>query len=189
MKVMSLDHRIGGRATTVWARAAATVAALVVLAACSAAVERPADGPVAEGLPSGIDVVVDRVVDGDTVVVIGDRHIRLIGVDAPETKDPRRPVGCFGREASRFLTALLPRGTRVRLVGDVEQEDRYGRVLAYVYRLADGLFVNAELLRRGYAQVLTIPPNVAHSDEFVALAGEARLGQRGLWAACSGSSG
>lgn len=142
-----------------------------------------AAGP-AGGLPAGVDLVVERVVDGDTVVVTGKRSVRLIGVDAPETKDPRRPVGCFGKEASAFLTGLLPAGTPVRLVGDIEQEDRYGRVLAYVYRRSDGLFVNAELVRRGFANVLTVPPNVAHTEEFVALARDARVEARGLWAAC-----
>ena len=135
-------------------------------------------------LPAGLDTTVQRVVDGDTLVVSGNHHIRLIGVDTPETKDPRRPVQCFGREASAFLTSLLPRGTKVRLVGDVDQQDQYDRTLAYVYRLPDGLFVNAELVRNGYAHVLTISPNVAHADEFVALAAEARDASRGLWSAC-----
>ena len=138
----------------------------------------------ATGLPEGVDLAVERVVDGDTIVVSGRRHVRLIGVDAPETVDPRRAVGCFGREASAFLKSLLPEGTPVRLVGDVEQEDRFGRTLAYVYRLSDGMFVNAELVRQGYAEVLTIAPNVTHADEFVALARDARSASHGLWAAC-----
>lgn len=124
------------------------------------------------------------MVDGDTLVVDGGHHVRLIGLDTPETKDPRRPVQCFGREAAAFLLSLLPRGTGVRLVGDVEQHDQYDRTLAYVYRLPDGLFVNAELVRNGYAQVLTISPNVVHADEFVAMAAEARSAGRGLWSAC-----
>ena len=111
-------------------------------------------------------------------------HLRLISVDTHETKDPRRPVQCFGREAAAFVASVLPRGTGVRLVGDVDQQDQYDRTLAYVYRLPDGLFVNAELLRRGYAQVLTVSPNVAHADQFVALAAEARDAGRGLWSAC-----
>lgn len=150
----------------------------------------PSPGPTsgsAEGeLPAGLDVTIERVVDGDTIVVSGGERVRLIGVDTPETKDPRRPVGCFGRQASAFTSGLLPAGSRVRLVGDVEQRDRYQRLLAYVYRLPDGLFVNAELLRRGFGQVLTIPPNVAHSEEFVAVARQARDEERGLWSACRG---
>jgi micrococcal nuclease len=167
---------------------AVLVACAALLVGCRApdgdlAVPVTAAAPIA-GLPAGVDVAVERVVDGDTVVVTGKRSVRLIGVDAPETKDPRRPVGCFGKESSGFLGSLLPAGTPVRLVGDVEQRDRYGRLLAYVYRLPDGLFVNAELVRQGYANVLTIPPNVAHTDEFVALAREARIGNKGLWSAC-----
>ena len=92
---------------------------------------------------------------------------------------------CFGKEASAFLTGILAKGVDVRLVGDVEQHDVYDRTLAYVYRLPDGLFVNAELVRQGFADVLTIPPNVAHAAEFATLAGQARQGDRGLWGACS----
>lgn len=136
-------------------------------------------------VPDGERTTVEDVVDGDTIVVAGGTRVRLIGVDTPETKDPNRPVGCFGAEASTFTATLVPPGTAVRLVGDVEQRDRYGRLLAYVYRRADGLFVNAELLRRGYAQLLTVPPNVAHTDEFVALSRQAREGGQGLWGACT----
>lgn len=162
------------------------LATTVLLAGCGrdAAEPRPAVAPATSTLPRGVDVVVRKVVDGDTLEVSGGERVRLIGVDTPETKDPNRPVGCFGQEASRFTATLLPPGTPVRLVGDVEQRDRYGRLLAYVYRRADGLFVNAELLRRGYAQLLTIPPNVAHTDEFAAISRQAREGSQGLWAAC-----
>ena len=75
----------------------------------------------------------------------------------------------------------------MRLEFDAERRDRYGRLLAYVYREPDGLFVNAELVRRGYAQPLTIAPNVAHAAEFRRLARTARRGGRGLWAACGAS--
>ena len=141
--------------------------------------------PPVVGLPIGLDTTIQRVVDGDTVVVAGGHHVRLIGVDTPETKDPRRPVQCFGRQASEFVATMLPKGVGVRLVGDAEDRDVYDRTLAYVYRLPDGLFVNAELVRQGYARVLTIPPNVAHADELVVLAGEAREAGRGLWSACA----
>lgn len=135
-------------------------------------------------LPLGLELEVARVVDGDTIVLEGGERVRLIGVDTPETKDPRKPVQCFGKEASAFLASILPKGTTVHLVGDVEQRDVYDRLLAYVYRLPDGMFVNAELVARGYAQVLTISPNVAHTDDFVRLARDAREGGRGLWGAC-----
>jgi len=163
------------------------VAALLVLSAagCAGSEPPPAASPATGNLPAGIDVVVRKIVDGDTLDVSGGERVRLIGIDTPETKALDRPVGCFGKEASRFMTELLPLGTEVRLVGDAEQRDRFGRLLAYVYRRADGLFVNAELLRRGYAQLLTIPPNIAHTDEFTAIARQAREGSQGLWAACA----
>lgn len=128
-----------------------------------------------------------RVVDGDTVVVDvqGQREtVRLLGIDTPETVDPRRPVQCFGKEASAYTASLVPPGTAVNLVGDVELRDQYGRLLAYVYKADDGTFVNLRLVQEGYASVLTHPPNVAHAPEFVAAAAEARTAGRGLWAAC-----
>lgn len=141
-------------------------------------------GPRSTGLPAGDDELIERVIDGDTIVVGDGERVRLIGIDTPETKDPREPVGCFGREASSYTDDLLPAGTAVRLAYDVERTDRYGRTLAYVYRASDGLFVNAALVRDGYAYAYTYPPNVAHSEEFVALQREAREADRGLWGAC-----
>lgn len=164
------------------ARAVAAVAlAAALLGSCGDA--GPEGGAGAD--PGAARVV--RVVDGDTVVVElagREERVRLIGVDTPESVDPRRPVECFGKEAAAFTESLLPEGTPVRLVRDVEARDRYDRLLAYVYRAADDLFVNAELVRQGYAQPLTIPPNVAHAEQFVALAAEARAEARGLWSAC-----
>jgi micrococcal nuclease len=128
-----------------------------------------------------------RAVDGDTVVVsLGGREerVRYIGVDTPETVKPDTPVQCFGKRASAYNHALVD-GRTVRLVADAEARDRYGRLLAYVYRAEDGLFVNAALVRGGYATTLTIPPNVVHAGAFRALAGEARRAGRGLWSACS----
>ncbi|HKE99208.1 MAG TPA: thermonuclease family protein [Actinomycetes bacterium] len=162
--------------------------ACVVLAACGPAPDGDR-GPVARGLPAGADARVREVVDGDTVVVDRSTSVRLIGVDTPETRHPDKPVQCFGKEASRHTAELLPPGTRVRLVADVEPRDRYGRTLAYVYRARDGLLVNAELVRDGYAQPLTIPPNVAHAEEFRDLARGAREAGRGLWGACGEPGG
>jgi micrococcal nuclease len=96
-------------------------------------------------------------------------------------------VECYGKEAKARTAELLPAGTEVRLERDVEARDRYGRLLAYVYRASDGLFVNLAMARDGYAVPLTIAPNVAHADEFVAAAGDARRADRGLWAACGGA--
>jgi micrococcal nuclease len=130
---------------------------------------------------------VTKVTDGDTIHVHiggGDETVRLIGIDTPETVDPRQPVQCFGKEASNRTKELLPLGTEVRLVRDVEARDRYARLLAYVYRVKDDLFVTLSLAEDGYADVLTYPPNVAHADDFVAAVREAREAGRGLWGAC-----
>ncbi len=127
-----------------------------------------------------------KVVDGDTIhVQLGGvrEKVRYIGIDTPETKDPRRPVQCYGQRAADFNEQLVG-GERVRLVLDVQQRDRYGRLLAYVYRVRDGLFVNAELARLGYARALTIPPDVRYAERFAALAREAREQGRGLWSGC-----
>jgi micrococcal nuclease len=147
-----------------------------------------------EALPSGDDAGdggdrtgrVVRVVDGDTILVALDgrqERVRYIGMDTPETVKPRTPVQCFGKRASAE-NARLVAGREVRLVGDAEARDRYGRLLAYVYRRSDDLFVNAELVRGGYATPLSIPPNVRFADRFRDLARGARRAGRGLWRAC-----
>jgi micrococcal nuclease len=126
---------------------------------------------------------VQRVSDGDTFVasVRGRRErVRVIGVDTPESVAPNTPDEPYGEEASRFAKFHLD-GETVRLAGDAEPRDRYGRMLAYVW-LADGTFWNALLVAEGYAQQLTIPPNVAYAGLFRRLAGEARRKDRGLWA-------
>lgn len=123
-----------------------------------------------------------HVVDGDTIR-IGDERIRLIGVDTPESVKPDTPVQCFAKEASAF-TERFVEGRRVKLEYDAERRDRYGRTLAYVRRASDGAFLNAELVARGYAQVLTVPPNVKHASRFLALQRRAREERRGLWRSC-----
>ena len=107
--------------------------------------------------------------------------MRLIGIDTPESVKPGSPVECFARESSAYLERLVE-GRRVRLERDVEERDRYGRLLAYVHR--GETFVNAELVRRGYAQVATFPPNVRHVETFLRLQREARRAGRGLWGVC-----
>ena len=137
----------------------------------------------------GANATVVRVVDGDTVQVDIDgqrEKLRLIGIDTPETVKPDTPVQCYGPEASAFTNQLLPEGTAVRVERDVEARDDYGRLLGYVYRADDGLFVNLEIVAQGYASLLTFPPNVAHVDEFVAAARAAERANLGLWSACSG---
>jgi micrococcal nuclease len=132
---------------------------------------------------------VTRVVDGDTVIarIDGRTHtVRLIGIDTPETVDERKPVQCFGPEASAQTKAALPAGTPVRLELDAEARDRYGRLLAYVYRASDGWFVNLELARGGFAVPLPIAPNTAHAAAIDAASAAARAEPAGLWRACGG---
>ena len=128
-----------------------------------------------------------RVVDGDTIRVRLDgrtERVRYIGIDTPESVKPGTPVQCYAERASAANAALVA-GRRVRLVADAERRDRYGRLLAYVYRVPDGAFVNAALVRDGFARTLTIPPNVAHAAQFAGLASAARRAGRGLWGACA----
>ena len=129
--------------------------------------------------PQVIAAVVQRAVDGDTVVLTNGERVRYIGVDTPELHHPRKPVQWYAREAMEFNRKLVE-DQKVRLEFDVERRDRYGRLLAYVF-LEDGRFVNAELLKEGYAQLLTIPPNVRYVDLFVGLQRQARESKRGLW--------
>jgi micrococcal nuclease len=141
------------------------------------------------GADAVVATTVDRVVDGDTLVAdIGGRYqrVRLIGIDTPETVSPSKPVQCYGKQASDHLKALLPKGTAIRLVGDAESHDVYGRPLAYVYRLSDQLFVNLELARDGYASLLTYPPNVAHEPQLATAVASARQHHLGLWGTCGG---
>jgi micrococcal nuclease len=116
--------------------------------------------------------------------VSGIGKLRLIGVDTPEVFGG---VECYGREASAFVERLVPLGSRVRYRLGVEERDRYGRALAYVW-LRDGRFLNRLLVSRGYAQPLTVPPNVEFEDLFVRAARRARAAGRGLWGRpdCSG---
>ncbi len=135
------------------------------------------------------NAVVERVVDGDTIIAkIGSRSetVRLIGVDTPESVAPTRPVQCFGPEASLFLAALLPAGTEITLVRDAEARDVYDRLLGYVVRSSDGLFVNLELVAAGYAAVLSYPPNDHYADVLDRAQAEAVVSGRGLWSACGG---
>ena len=162
---------------------------LVLGAVAVVAAGRQLGGGNATNVPRPGAATVTRVVDGDTIRVrLGsvEESVRLIGIDTPETHGRGGLRECFGLEASRRTSALLPPGTPVRLVRDVEARDRYQRLLAYVYRSADGLFVNLALAREGYATTLTYPPNVAHTDQLVSAVRAAREAQRGLWRRCGG---
>ena len=134
--------------------------------------------------------VVTGVVDGDTIdVSIGgrDERVRLLGVDTPEVHVAEGAAPeCFGPEASSFTADLLPEGTEVRLERDVVGRDHFGRLLAYVYTVDDGVFVNEALVRQGLAQPLHIEPNGAFAARFVEAARRAEAEGLGLWAACAG---
>ncbi len=176
-------------------RPATPVAVLLLAAAsvasCTAPLRRstPA-GPPSPNVPTvpGAAAVVTHIDDGDTIDVRIDgstERVRFIGIDTAETKKPNTPVQCYGPEASAFTAGLVAVGTQVRLVRDAEPRDPYGRLLAYVYRGTDGLFVNLELARLGYANVLSIEPNTAHAGEFATAVAAARQQRLGLWGACA----
>ncbi len=160
----------------------ALAAAGLLAAACAS--NAPGGPPDDAGLG-----VVTHVVDGDTLDVrlgAAEERVRLIGVDTPESVAPDRPVQCYGAEASLYLATLVPEGTEVRLERDAEPRDRYGRLLAYVYRADDDLLVNLELVEQGYADAVTYGDNEALYDEMVAAEARARDGGRGLWGVCGG---
>ncbi len=138
------------------------------------------------------DILVKRVVDGDTLVLESGERVRLIGIDTPEIhesaklhRDAKRSkqdintIQALGKESYEF-TKNLVQGKRVSLEFDVDRYDKYKRLLAYVY-LKDGTFVNAEIVKQGYASLLTFPPNVKYADLFEKLYQEARENKRGLW--------
>lgn len=126
---------------------------------------------------------IKKFVDGDTFWVNNGSEkglkVRLIGVNTPETVDPRKPVEYYGKEASDYVKNKLM-GKKVRLEFDIIKKDKYGRTLAYVF-LKDGTFLNADLVKNGYARVMTIPPNVKYSKLFKDLERKARKNKIGLW--------
>lgn len=134
----------------------------------------------------GERVVVSKVVDGDTIELSDGKIVRLIGIDTPETVDPRRSVGCFGKEASNETKSLL-NDKEIILQKDVSEADKYKRLLRYVFLpLQNGqtLFVNDYLVREGFAKVLTYPPDVKYNEQFRQAEKEARETGRGLWGKC-----
>jgi endonuclease YncB( thermonuclease family) len=110
--------------------------------------------------------------------------IRLIGIDTPESKRPNTPIECFSHEASAALGQLLPQGTPVWVELDLERRDRYGRLLGYIFRSSDGLFVNHEMVRSGMAAAYAFPPNISYAEQFSAAATAARTNNVGLWSSC-----
>lgn len=138
--------------------------------------------------PEGFERV-RKVIDGDTFIMDDTEkgtHVRLIGIDAPESRKTKyEDVQPFGAEAKEFATNLVE-GKNVKLVYDVEPKDKYGRTLAYVY-LEDGRMVNAIMLSEGLARLNTVPPNVAHVDEFKELQTKARESHKGMWSGFKGN--
>lgn len=127
---------------------------------------------------------ISKFVDGDTFWVVNEKgqneKIRLIGINTPEARRTgRTEVEYYGKEASDYVKKILT-GRKVRLEYDVQRYDRYKRTLAYVY-LDDGIFLNALLVKEGYASVATFPPNVKFSDFFSKLESEARTQKKGMW--------
>jgi micrococcal nuclease len=145
----------------------------------------PAAKTTALSAPSETDsnlVKVVRAVDGDTIEIEGGDKVRYIGIDTPETVDPRKPVQCFGVEASKKNKELVE-GKTVRLEKDITDKDKYNRLLRYVY-IGD-VFVNLELVKQGFAYSYSYPPDIKYQDQFVKAQQEAQEAKRGLWGACS----
>jgi micrococcal nuclease len=152
---------------------------LTLVSGCSLFAINPA-GPIAT-TPFKVPAQVVRVVDGDTIKVSIDGIIytvRYIGIDAPESVTPDNPVEMYGLEASAKNQELVD-GKIVMLEKDISDTDIYGRLLRYVY--VNGLFLNAELVRLGYAQAISYPPDIKYQDELLNLQREAKADGRGLW--------
>jgi micrococcal nuclease len=128
------------------------------------------------------EVLVKKVVDGDTIELENGSRLRYIGIDTPETVDPKSPVQCFGRESSAKNKELVE-GKKVRLELDVSNEDRYGRLLRYVY--VGDTFVNEYLVREGFAKASSYPPDVKYQDKLRTAEASARASNKGLWSSCT----
>lgn len=153
--------------------------------------QSPTEHPLPDGGTEALEpnATIERVVDGDTLVVEVQgqtERVRLIGIDTPESVAENRPDQCYGAESSDYLESLLPRGTLVTLIRDVEARDRYDRLLAYVVRSPDGLFVNLDLVANGYAGPLTYEPNDHYAELFESAADDAETAGVGLWGVCGG---
>lgn len=147
----------------------------------------PATTPTSTPTRSEETVKVVYVIDGDTIEIEGGKRVRYIGIDTPETVDPRKPVQCFGKEASDKNKELVS-GKGVRLEKDVSETDKYGRLLRYVY--IENTFVNDYLVRQGYAYASSYPPDVKYQNQFTQAQTEAKSSKKGLWAdnACGENS-
>jgi micrococcal nuclease len=135
-----------------------------------------------EVLGEGVErAFVKGIVDGDTIVLSTDERVRYIGIDTPESKKPNTPVECFAKEAT-LKNAELVEGKNVEMEMDVNNTDKYGRLLRYVW--VGDLFVNEELVRQGYASAAAFPPDVRYQELFSEAEKDARENNRGLWGKC-----
>jgi len=123
-------------------------------------------------------VLVTRVVDGDTIEIEGGQRVRYIGIDTPESKHPSKPVQCFSKEATERNKELVE-GKEVQLEKDVNNTDRYGRLLRYVY--VNGEMVNKTLVSEGFAAASAYPPDIKYQEVFDAAQRIAEQENRGLW--------
>jgi micrococcal nuclease len=137
-----------------------------------------------------------RVVDGDTLKIEMNGHeeaVRLIGIDTPESKVNKKAkkdsiktnhdveaITAMGREATKYVKTLVRNGDTVEIEFDVQKRDKYQRLLVYAY-LQDGKMLNEEIIKAGYASVMTYPPNVKYQERFVRAYREARDTKRGLY--------
>ena len=131
--------------------------------------------------PAGSTIKVTRVIDGDTIEIEGGIRVRYIGMDAPESVDPRKPVQCFSAQAARKNKELVE-GKDVQLEKDISETDRFGRLLRYVW-IGDSM-INRVLVTDGYASASTYAPNIKYQELMRVAEYEARAARRGLWSAC-----
>lgn len=128
-------------------------------------------------------ITVTRVIDGDTIELSSGQRVRYIGIDTPESVDPRTAVQCFGVEASSANRTLV-QGKNIRLEKDVSETDRYGRLLRYIW--VGDILVNDYLVRQGFARSSSYPPDIKYQEQFRQAEAEAQAGNRGMWAGCAG---
>ncbi|MDR3559156.1 MAG: thermonuclease family protein [Candidatus Pacebacteria bacterium] len=144
-------------------------------------VETKNNAPAENNQPTMEIAKVKYVIDGDTIELENGEKVRYIGIDAPETVDPKKPIQCFGPQASAADKKLVE-GQTVRLLKDVSEKDMYGRLLRYAW--VGNIFVNDYLVREGYARLDTFPPDTKYAAQFKADETEAKNNGRGLWGAC-----
>ena len=125
-------------------------------------------------------VKVLRVIDGDTIELESGQKVRYIGIDTPETVDPRRDPQCFGQEAS-LQNKKLVEGKDIYLEKDISQTDKYGRLLRYIYLEENEISINEQLIKEGYAVASSYPPDIKYQEKLKTAEQEARDNQKGLW--------